>query len=82
MKVEGVGYNVRGHTKKNIRDIVGPRVKNILYFIQTKGCWEAWYERNWKGLKMSFLRQQEMPRRTSWVLKILIFQYVKITYHI
>jgi hypothetical protein len=42
LKVEGVGYNVRGHPKENIGDIVWPKVKNILYFIQTKGCWEAW----------------------------------------
>jgi hypothetical protein len=62
---------------------VGPRVKNILYFIQTKGHRKHGRKEIGKALKKkSLLRQQKMPRNTSWVLKILIFQYVKLKYHI
>jgi len=46
LKVEGVGYNVKGHQgiKKYIGDIVSTIIKNVLHFtfFQTEGHWEVW----------------------------------------
>jgi hypothetical protein len=34
-----------------IGDVVGTRVENILYFFESKDCWEAWEEGHWGMLE-------------------------------
>jgi hypothetical protein len=49
----------------------------ILYIFQTKGCWGMWQEGHWGMLerpKNLLLRQQGLPKKTSWVLEILMFE--------
>jgi hypothetical protein len=65
---ENVRYNVEGHQKKHMMDIVGTMVKIVLYYIfySNQGSLGSMVGKTLGDV-------EKTPQKKSWVLKISIF---------
>jgi len=79
LRVEGIGYDVGGHPEVH-RGLVGTRVEFFMFYffkISNQGSLGNMVGRSLgnigKAPKKFLLRQQGAPKKTSWVLEILMF---------